>query len=60
MKYTTGYDPVARYNTVRGEFGFLVIGLPVNIWVQDGYLNSLARHYLKARSIGIELRFAQF
>jgi outer membrane phospholipase A len=60
VKYTTGYDPVARYNTVRGEFGFLLIGLPVNIWVQDGYMNSLARYYLKARSIGIELRFAQF
>jgi hypothetical protein len=60
VKYTTGYDPVARYNTVRGEFGFLAIGLPFNIWVQDGYMNSLARYYLKTRSIGLELRFAQF
>jgi hypothetical protein len=60
LQYTTGYDPIARYNTVRVEFGVLLIGLPLNIWVQDGYMNSLARYYLKTRSIGLELRFAEF
>lgn len=60
LKYTTGYDPVARYNTVRGELGFYVLGLPMTAWVQDGYMNSLARYYKKASSGGIELRFAQF
>ena len=60
LTYTTGYDPIARYNTVRGEFGFLAIGLPLTIWVQDGYMNSLARYYLKTRSIGFELRITQF
>jgi hypothetical protein len=60
VKYTTGYDPVARYNTVRGELGFYVLGLPLAVWVQDGYMNSLARYYKKTTSGGIELRFAQF
>jgi hypothetical protein len=60
VKYTTGYDPIARYNTVRGEFGFLALGLPLNFWVQDGYMNSLARYYLKTWSLGFELRFAEF
>jgi hypothetical protein len=60
VKYTTGYDPVARYNTIRGEFGFLPIGLPLTIWIQNGYMNSLARYYRKTSSVGLELRFAQF
>jgi hypothetical protein len=60
LKYTTGYDPVARYNTVRGEVGFYVFGLPLTVWAQDGYMNSLARYYKKTKSGGIELRFAQF
>lgn len=60
IKYLTGYDPIARYNTVRGEFGYSIWGLPLSIWVQDGYMNSLARYYMKARSVGVEMRFIDF
>ena len=60
FKYLTGYDPVARYNTFRGEFGFSAFGVPLNLWIQDGYMNSLARYFTKTTSAGIELRFAQF
>jgi len=60
LKYTTGYDPLARYNTVRGEVGLEVKSLPTTLWAQDGYMNSLARYYKKTRSVGLELRFAEF
>ena len=60
LKYTTGYDPLARYNTVRGEVGIEVRSLPITLWAQDGYMNSLARYYKKTRSVGLELRFAEF
>jgi hypothetical protein len=60
LKYTTGYAPVARYNTVRGELGFLFLDLPWVVWAQDGYMNSLARYYRKTSSVGVELRFADF
>jgi hypothetical protein len=60
LKYTTGYDPVARYNTVRGEIGINVLGLPIAVWAKDGYMNGLARYYKKTRSLGVELRFAEF
>jgi hypothetical protein len=59
VQYKTGYDPVARYNTIRGEFGFQVYELPIAFYAQDGYMNSLARYYKKAHSFGIELRFAE-
>jgi hypothetical protein len=58
VRYTTGYDPVARYNTFRGEFGFSPWGLPLAVWAQDGYMYSLARYYKKASAVGVELRFA--
>ena len=60
LKYTTGYDPFARYNTVRAEIGVAPFGLPIALWFQDGYMNSLARYYEKTSSGGIELRFVQF
>lgn len=60
LKYTTGYDPFARYSTVRAEIGFAPLGLPIALWFQDGYMNSLARYYQKTRSGGIELRLVQF
>jgi len=60
LKYTTGYEPVARYNTVLGELGVNVFGLPVTLWAKDGYMNGLARYYKKTRSLGMELRFAEF
>jgi hypothetical protein len=60
LKYTTGYDPVARYDTIRGELGINVFGLPITTWAQDGYMNGLARYYKKTRALGVELRFAEF
>ena len=32
IKYLTGYDPVARYNTIRGEVGLSPWGLPLTLW----------------------------
>ncbi len=60
LKYTTGYEPVARFNTVRGELGFDLWGVPLTVWMQDGYLNSLARYYRKTTSGGIEFRLVEF
>lgn len=60
LTYTTGYDPVARYNTVRGEVGIAPFGLPLALWIQDGYMSSLARYYRKTTAGGIELRFIEF
>jgi len=60
LKYMTGYEPIARYNTVRGEIGLTVLGLPLNLWAQDGYMNSLARYYFKTTSVGLEVRLTQW
>jgi hypothetical protein len=59
VQYKTGYQPVARYNTVRAEFGVQLIELPIAIWVRDGYNSSLARNYKKDHAVGVELRFAE-
>ena len=58
IRYTTGYDPIARYNTFRGEFGFSPWGLPLAMWAEDGYMYGLARYYKKTSAVGVELRFA--
>lgn len=60
LKYLTGYDPIARYNTIRCEVGVSPWGLPLTLWAQDGYMTSLARYYKKTSSEGIEMRFAEF
>lgn len=59
LQYKTGYEPIARFNTIRGEFGFYLFELPIAVYAQDGYVNSLARYYKKARSFGVELRIAE-
>ncbi len=60
LKYMTGYQQPLRYNTVRGEFGFQLATLPLALWVQRGYLSSLANYYKDVTSIGLEVRFESF
>ncbi len=60
LKLTSGYDPLMRFDTVRGEVGFYVLELPLTVWAQDGYLDSLARYYKRTVSGGLELRFVEF
>jgi hypothetical protein len=59
VKYETGYDPLLKYSTVRIELGVTFIELPIAIWYQNGYNNSLARYYEKSSAVGIELRIAE-
>lgn len=59
LKYETGYDPLLKYTTVRVELGVTFIELPISIWYQNGYNNSLARYYEKSSAVGIELRIAE-
>jgi len=60
LKYLTGYQDPFRYNTFRGEFGFQLFTLPLALWVQHGYMSSLANYYKNVTSVGIELRFESF
>jgi hypothetical protein len=60
LKYLTGYDTPFRYSTGRAELGFQVASLPLALWVQRGYMSSLAMYYQKTSSVGMELRFASF
>lgn len=60
VRYLTGYQTPFRYSTVRAEFGVQLWTLPVALWIQDGYMSSLANYYRKVRSVGVELRFESF
>jgi hypothetical protein len=59
-KYQTGYDTPFRYSTERLELGFQLGSLPIAVWVQHGYMSSLAMYYLNVTSVGVEVRFASF
>jgi hypothetical protein len=60
VKYSTGYDTPFQYSTIRGEFGFQLMSLPLALWVQHGYMSSLAMYYQKVTSLGLEVRFENF
>ncbi len=60
LRYLTGYSQPLRYNTLRAEFGFQLLSLPLAIWVQRGYMSNLAMYYQRVQSFGIELRFETF
>jgi hypothetical protein len=58
--YDTGYHKIARYNTVRLEYGFKLEHLPLTIWGQTGYGSDLAQYYKKVSSYGFELEIGSF
>ncbi len=60
LKYMTGYQDPLRYSTVRAEAGFQLFTLPLALWVQQGYMSSLANYYKRVTSVGIEVRFESF
>jgi len=60
VRYATGESQPFRYGTVRAEFGFQVLSLPLALWAQRGYMSDLAMYYLQVQSYGIELRFESF
>jgi hypothetical protein len=60
VKYLTGYDSPFKFSTERIELGFQVSSLPIALWVQHGYMSSLAMYYVKVNSAGLELRFDTF
>lgn len=60
MKYLTGYDTLFKYSTERVELGFQVFSLPLAVWLQHGYMSSLAMYYQKVNSSGIEVRFETY
>jgi hypothetical protein len=60
LRYATGDSQPFRYSTVRAEFGFQLLSLPLAIWAQRGYMSDLAMYYLRVQSYGIELRFESF
>jgi hypothetical protein len=60
VKYLTGYDTPFKYSTERVELGFQVFSLPLAVWIQHGYMSSLAMYYEKVNSSGIEVRFETF
>lgn len=64
LSYTTGYLNVARWNTVRAEFGFTplsdFLGVPIVLWGQSGYNNNIAQYYRNAWSVGLAASFETF
>ncbi|MDE2262744.1 MAG: hypothetical protein KGL45_09490 [Gammaproteobacteria bacterium] len=57
LKYVTGYRHPFEFSTVRAELGFQMLSVPLALWVQRGYMSDLATYYVKATSVGIEVRF---
>ena len=49
-----------KHSTLRCELGFQFLSLPLALWVQHGYLSSLAMYYQRTDSAGLELRFETF
>lgn len=60
VRYLTGYQRPFEFSTLRAEIGAQFWSLPVALWVQHGYMSSLANYYHKVDSVGIELRFPSF
>lgn len=60
LKYMTGYQRPLEFNTVRAEVGAQFWSLPLAVWIQHGYMSSLANYYRNVNSVGIELRFPSF
>jgi len=60
LKYLTGYAQFLEFSTVRAEVGAQFWSLPLALWVQHGYMSSLANYYHKVDSVGLELRFPSF
>ena len=62
--YTTGYRNLARWNTFRVELGFTplsnIMGLPIVLWGQTGYNNSVTQYYRKAWSVGLAASFETY
>ena len=62
--YTTGYKNFARWNTFRMELGFTplsdLIGLPIVLWGQTGYLNNVTQYYRSAWSVGLAASFETY
>jgi len=64
LSYTTGYRDFARWNTFRAELGFTplsdLLGLPIVLWGQTGYLNNVTQYYRRAWSIGLAASFETY
>ena len=62
--YTTGYRDPGRWNTLRAEFGFTplsdLVGLPIVLWGQTGYLPDIAQYYRRAWSVGLAASFETY
>ncbi|MDH5534122.1 MAG: hypothetical protein OEZ08_00945 [Betaproteobacteria bacterium] len=60
FEYETGYRHIFRYSTFRGEVAAKFMQLPINIWVQNGYGDSLALYYKRMSSYGIQVQVGAF
>lgn len=64
LSYTTGYREPLRWNTLRAEFGFTplsdLLGLPIVLWGQSGYLANVTQYYRHAWSVGLAASFETY
>lgn len=64
LAYTTGYINVAKWNTLRAEFGFTPLsdffGVPIVLWGQNGYNNNVAQYYRRSWAVGLAASFETF
>jgi hypothetical protein len=64
LSYSTGYIDFARWNSLRAEFGFTplsnYLGVPIVLWAQDGFKNTIAQYYRKSWAVGIAASLETF
>ncbi len=61
ITWITGYRDLAKYNTLRVESTFVplssYLGVPVIVWLQSGYDNSVAEFYVHSWFAGMAFSF---
>ncbi|MGB8517424.1 MAG: hypothetical protein WCD45_06005 [Gallionella sp.] len=64
LSFTTGYRDPAKWNTLRAELGFTplsdLMGLPIVLWGQTGYLVNVTQYYRQSWSVGLAASFETY
>ena len=64
LQLMTGYRDLGKHPTLRTELGFTplsdLLGVPIVLWGQTGYLNNIAQYYRRTWAVGIAASFETF
>jgi hypothetical protein len=64
LQVMTGYRDLGKHPTLRAELGFTplsdLLGVPILLWGQTGYLNNIAQYYRRTWAVGVAASFETF